>query len=795
MQQLLTRDLEDSKSNALMNVLRTLSSDAGVAEEDAEAYVEAVCERSPSLQIDLNSEDIRKWAEKTWPGLSEPRKSAAMSLWHCIVTALFDEYMMKAGDDPRSPERVQVLELLELLSLKLLRDPNTPESIRGKFGAIQDDVRKKVLGADKAAKTRYALGTFWNTVELDIVDDAPCRQSPERLQGCRDSKISTLRMLRLRLEHALRLDSKTPLPLFVGKGMSDHLFDTRSYTAMRTAIVAFTSLTPDRRAANVRLIQKRFELMALIELYSRMLEMLEDSHEIVAALSLVRVVDDSRPSLRESDVERVVERCIVAIENIEWACRRTWQFAPRYRADDERKRWLGVPVAAEAAAAASKPIAAAAAPGALSKPNGAAAGTPGMVGGGGDLSSTIDTVLPTLLAPPSHPAATPTASPAAPGEPGEQTIISGHALATPAVQGAPNNISGRAAPGASGSSVASVASGSSGASGASEPEPEPEPPTRPVKKDGPPQDGDLPPDGEDGEIRSAASEIQRAILGARTTLRRTYWDLRRALAEVLQLPVVQLPPRVVQFVVAGLQPRLETVMGSLNERLKLYMTIRADDDRVVDLREKERERELRVLTDPTPAETLAYRFSDLGVQLLYALKAVRFGSQLIALRAATSSYSELFNRRVYAEGGTPPHLSRLLYMFLGIDATIQLMVLLSLVVVSYGLPVPGSLTVDLKKLREQAKRQGGSFDAPAEAKEAPAYPAFAIDDDFISSFLADYFMSTVATLALGLLVGRLFRRKKFFDLATLGATSVRAYTLVLTGACAVFGAVPFFMLV
>ena len=70
-----------------------------------------------------------------------------------------------------------------------------------------------------------------------------------------------------------------------------------------------------------------------------------------------------------------------------------------------------------------------------------------------------------------------------------------------------------------------------------------------------------------------------------------------------------------------------------------------------------------------------------------------------------------------------------------------------------------------------------------------------IDDDFISLFLADYFMSTIGTLVLGLLIGRLFRRKKFFDLASLGATSVKAYTLVMTGVCGVFVLVPFFMLV
>ena len=69
-----------------------------------------------------------------------------------------------------------------------------------------------------------------------------------------------------------------------------------------------------------------------------------------------------------------------------------------------------------------------------------------------------------------------------------------------------------------------------------------------------------------------------------------------------------------------------------------------------------------------------------------------------------------------------------------------------------------------------------------------------LDDDFIAAFLADYFMSTMALLAVGLLVGNLFRRKRYFDLASLGSTSVKAYTVVLTAACAVLGAVPFFMM-
>jgi hypothetical protein len=744
--------------DSLMKVLNRLS-DPALSNADAESYVAFIGNSGDaSLQIDLGSAKLDTWASTKWPKLDEDRKLIILGLWEGALMALFD---MWSQDVDSSHLTSQMQEVLSFVGLKLVahgREQHREVALR--FDHCKLNLNAKITELTTSGDAGYNAQAVWNAIDLDRADSVVgrCMRSPERLEECRRSKMAMLRMLRRRMQHALSFDDRAsaegqqhrdPLPLFTGKGMADHLFEPESYVKLRDVITAFTALTPDMKIVHVRLIQKRFELMALIEVYNRMLEILRHAKDIVAALKPIA----QGTYVSQADVEKAVERCLVEIGNMEWACRRTWQYQSRYNALHERKIWTGkgpdlplmrarAPAPAAPGAAPAAPDAAPAAPAAPDAPDAAPA------------------------APAAPDAAGPDGGLGRPPPDGSLTVTGGS-------MGASSLHSLPGLPALRGDGRRPVAGGAWLASGGA-----------------PDEDPD-----EDGEaVRLASSDIQRMILSARSTLRKVFWEVRRAISDVLQMPMTPFPPHIVHFCNAGMTPRLEGVLNALQQQLQNYLTIRADDDGSVKRGEDDYRRELMMRSELTPGDVLAYRFSDLGVQLLYALKVVRFGCQVVALRAAAASYSELFNQRVHAEGGAPPHLSRLLYMFLGIDATLQLMALLALVVFSYGLPVPAALSVDLKKLREQEKRKGYSdgSDAPDLTKNSAS--SFVLDDDFIASFLADYFMSTVALLAFGLLFGQLFRKKRYFDLASLGGTTVLAYRHLMLATCAVVGLVPFWML-
>ncbi len=70
---------------------------------------------------------------------------------------------------------------------------------------------------------------------------------------------------------------------------------------------------------------------------------------------------------------------------------------------------------------------------------------------------------------------------------------------------------------------------------------------------------------------------------------------------------------------------------------------------------------------------------------------------------------------------------------------------------------------------------------------------YIIDDEFIATFLMEYFVTTVAISTLGLVFARIMRKKRYFEYPTQGITVSRAYRDVMVGTCAVMFGIPFFM--
>jgi hypothetical protein len=273
---------------------------------------------------------------------------------------------------------------------------------------------------------------------------------------------------------------------------------------------------------------------------------------------------------------------------------------------------------------------------------------------------------------------------------------------------------------------------------------------------------------DDPDMRSAVSDAQRALLKSRGVVRKTYAVLRTKAAEALAaaIPHEQLTGTFVRSTVA---PRLEAVMAAVDGALRGYLSSRYDPpeaDALLQGEERVRTNESWARARISPGDAIRYRFSEEPARIMYAIKMLRIVWQLAALWAASNAYGEAYDDAVHAKGGAPPPLTKMLYVFLCIDATMMLLTLLSLVVVSY-------VFMDAKD---------------------PKARLFVIDDDFLVGLLADYFVTTVAIGALGAMVAQLMRRKRYFDLASLGRRTVAGYGVFMGGACVAVGAVPFFLL-
>ncbi|KAG1657917.1 hypothetical protein FOA52_005818 [Chlamydomonas sp. UWO 241] len=162
---------------------------------------------------------------------------------------------------------------------------------------------------------------------------------------------------------------------------------------------------------------------------------------------------------------------------------------------------------------------------------------------------------------------------------------------------------------------------------------------------------------------------------------------------------------------------------------------------------------------------VVYRFSEERTRIMYALKLLRFLTQLVALFVSQQVYFEEYNDAIYKRNTRPPSLNRFVFLFLSIDATVQLFVLGFLVLLSY-------VMVDKSEKKSQT---------------------FVINDEFIRDFLAEYFVTTTCIAALGTLIGAVVRQKQFFEFDKTGHHGVKMFRMMLIVVCAVIGVVPFFM--
>lgn len=161
------------------------------------------------------------------------------------------------------------------------------------------------------------------------------------------------------------------------------------------------------------------------------------------------------------------------------------------------------------------------------------------------------------------------------------------------------------------------------------------------------------------------------------------------------------------------------------------------------------------------AEAVAYSWGDLTVAIIYVLKLVRFLTQLAALWMAVKIFKDAYVQKVYALKDDPPTLQSLLKVFLGIDLTIQL-ILITMVVIMLA---PGGAITSL------------------------------VNDAFMSQLLMDEIMTTAMIALLGTIVAKYVWRKTYFHYKVDGLGAIKSYGDIMVGVCATMMVVPFFMLI
>lgn len=161
------------------------------------------------------------------------------------------------------------------------------------------------------------------------------------------------------------------------------------------------------------------------------------------------------------------------------------------------------------------------------------------------------------------------------------------------------------------------------------------------------------------------------------------------------------------------------------------------------------------------ADAVAYSWGDLTVAIIYVVKLVRFLTQLATLWMSVKIFKDAYVQRVYSAREDPPTLQSLLRIFIGIDLTIQLILVTVLVVVV----APG----------------GGATSM--------------VNDEFMTQLLMDEILATAMIALLGSVIASYMWRKTYFHYKLDGLGAVKSFGDIMVGVCATMMVVPFFLLV
>lgn len=651
-------------------------------------------------------------------GKNIPIRRELLNVWLSVVNRVFTT----GWDSPTSSAaarglfKVLLNELLDFGS-RMVQASGEPELIdkyvsqRTRYLA---QLRKLEDAASGNKPKQYTLQQFWFAL------DAPhnieeCRGSRKSMVRCRETEVSRLRMMRDRLEQLCMYTAPSRLHRAAHTVVvrlheePDHLFTIETYRSMRDELADFLESSDDQRHLRRPLLIRQFHYYAMLEVYTRLMEM-------VTELDFMR----QRLQSREFDAYSEV---LIALENVEWKCRYLWQDAVRSYPDEDDPDW-DMWTREDSSGSTS---------GGLSIVRRGEDGDDddGDDNGEDDDGDDGD----------SRPQPQPMTGGAEPeydvddDEYDEQRKLD--------IQRDKNRVKEDA--------------------NASRMDDENMMDEAERKRLDAEEENSF-----DMNAQMALQDTDRSLSKIRVMVRNAAQAVKGGVTNVrtVSLPAMG---KVGMFVNDCLVPRLNVVLRRIDDKLNGTYLRESPGYTGDDLAENDRDLNDRVLVrrrqragQMSAGKILEFKFSDISVTLMYALKGLRLIVQVGAMFVAQKVFVETYVRTVHVENGEPPKMQRMLLMFLSIDATVQLVVLLLLVLLDY------------------------------------AYKAydntFAIDDDFIMTFLVEHFMGTIILAVLGVVFAKLMRQKRYFDFANQGTVVSRAYRDIMIALSVVTFAVPFFLI-
>lgn len=148
-------------------------------------------------------------------------------------------------------------------------------------------------------------------------------------------------------------------------------------------------------------------------------------------------------------------------------------------------------------------------------------------------------------------------------------------------------------------------------------------------------------------------------------------------------------------------------------------------------------------------QLLLWSLFELDIVVLYFLKILRLGTLCLSIYASQKIFVEKYMKTVYTNKRPPPHLFRVLLLAMSIDAFMQLVITMGIIVSS----------IMLKKKKD----------------------TFVLDDGFIFLSLKEYIMSSVLLLLIGLLISHVMITKRYFNYRNDGIRVIKGFSDIMTG--------------
>jgi hypothetical protein len=163
-----------------------------------------------------------------------------------------------------------------------------------------------------------------------------------------------------------------------------------------------------------------------------------------------------------------------------------------------------------------------------------------------------------------------------------------------------------------------------------------------------------------------------------------------------------------------------------------------------------------------PKKVFVFGMFMMDFVFLYFLKFIRIAIQLVALWAAQKSFQDMYFRKVYGKDKNPPHLRRMLYLYLSIESVAYLLVIAVVIGASFAF-----------------KREKNTF---------------VIDDALIKVIMWDFILNTIVTLAFGIAVASTLYNNKYFTYKDQGLATTRAYMDIMMVTVGIIGILPLSLL-